>query len=141
MTKKKEMVVDEGISYREERWRKSPRRTPAICSVADEHTHVQSTQTPPAPHVRTREAKHTTFFFSFLSRTISFQLGSKIFAFGAIFACVTNCCAISPFVSIFFRASWGNHHVAPIVIGGDPKYSRAFTSLELTYLHLRAPLD
>jgi hypothetical protein len=106
VTRKKEMVVDVGISYRRRGWRKTPRRTPAICSVAEEHTHVQSTQTPPAPHVRTREAKHTTFFFSFLSRVISFQLDSRIFAFVAIFACVTTRCAIFPFVSIFFRASW-----------------------------------
>jgi hypothetical protein len=131
--KKKEMVVDEGISYRRRAMEKNLKKdTSNLQRRRGTHTHVQSTQTPPAPHVRTREAKHTTFFFSFLSRVISFQLGSRIFAFGAIFACVTNRCAISPFVSIFFRASWGNHHVAPVVSGGDPKYSRTFTILELT---------
>jgi hypothetical protein len=124
VTKKKEMVVDEGISYRRRAMEKKPKKDSSnLQRRRGTHTRTEHTNAP-APHVRTREAKHTTFFFSFLSRVISFQLGSRIFAF--------VCFAICPFVSIFFRASWGNHHVAPVVMGGDPKYSSTFTILELT---------
>ncbi len=132
MTKKKEMVADDGISYRRRAMEKKPKKdTSNLQSRRGTHTRTEHTNGP-APHVRTRETKHTTFFFSFLSRVISFQLGSRIFAFGAIFACVANCYAICPFVSIFFRASSGNHHVVPVVMGVDPKYSSTFTILELT---------
>jgi hypothetical protein len=65
VTKKKEMVVDEGISYRRRAIEKKPKKeTSNLQRRRGTHTRTEHTNAP-APHVRTREAKHTTFSFLF----------------------------------------------------------------------------